>query len=158
MAIQSFERTTGSRPVGWYCRYGPSVNTRRLLVEEGGFIYDCDTYNDDVPYKVLVDGKPHLVVPYTPDVNDFRFWMANGPTTSSQFFDYLRDTLDVLREEAKEHPKLMSIGLHNRIIGRAGRILSLDHFLGYASEFPEVWFATRREIAEWWIAHGPEGI
>jgi peptidoglycan/xylan/chitin deacetylase (PgdA/CDA1 family) len=124
-------------------------------VEEGGFEYDSDAYNDDVPYKLKVDSKEHIVVPYTPDVNDFRFWMANGPTTGGQFFEYLRDTLDVLRVEAVEHPKMMSIGLHNRIIGRPGRIGALDRFLSYAREFTDVWFATRREIAQWWRQHGP---
>jgi peptidoglycan/xylan/chitin deacetylase (PgdA/CDA1 family) len=153
MALDSFRRTTGKRPVGWYCRYGPSVNTRRLLVEEGGFIYDSDAYNDDLPYFVEVEGKQHLVVPYTPDVNDFRFWQANGPVTAGQFYDYLRDTFDVLYEEAATHPKMMSLGLHNRIIGRPGRIKSLDDFIGYAKSKPEVWFATREEIARWWLDH-----
>ncbi len=153
MAIDSFVRTTGRRPVGWYCRYGPSTRTRKLVVEEGGFIYDSDAYNDDVPYYVEVDGKRHLVVPYTPDVNDFRFWQANGPVNSEQFYSYLKDTFDVLYEEAGAHPKMMSIGLHNRIIGRPGRIPSLDNFLAYAKSKPEVWFATREEIAKWWLEH-----
>jgi peptidoglycan/xylan/chitin deacetylase (PgdA/CDA1 family) len=158
LAIESFQNTTGRRPVGWYCRYGPSVNTRSLLVEEGGFAYDSDAYNDDIPYWVSVDGKSHIVVPYTPDVNDFRFWQANGPTTAGQFFEYLRDTFDVLRAEAADCPKMMSIGLHNRIIGRPGRIGALGRFLSYAQQFPDVWFATRAEIAEWWRDHGPRPI
>jgi peptidoglycan/xylan/chitin deacetylase (PgdA/CDA1 family) len=152
-AINSFVRTTGRRPVGWYCRYGPSVNTRKLVVEEGGFIYDSDAYNDDVPYFVQVGGRRHLVVPYTPDVNDFRFWQANGPVNSEQFYSYLKDSFDVLYEEAATHPKMMSVGLHNRIIGRPGRISSLSQFIAYAKGFPEVWFATREEIAKWWLEH-----
>ncbi len=155
LAIESFRRTTGARPIGWYCRYGPSVNTRSLLVEEGGFLYDSDAYNDDVPYFVSVDGKQHLVVPYTPDANDFRFWQANGPTTAGQLFEYLKDTFDLLRAESQTHPKMMSVGLHNRIIGRPGRAVALDHFIGYAQQFPDVWFATRAEIAKWWLTHGP---
>ena len=152
-AINSFVETTGRRPVGWYCRYGPSVRTRKLVVEEGGFIYDSDAYNDDVPYFVQVSGRRHLVVPYTPDVNDFRFWQANGPVNSNQFYAYLKDSFDVLYEEAATHPKIMSIGLHNRIIGRPGRISSLNQFIAYAKGFPEVWFATREEIAKWWLEH-----
>ena len=98
-----------------------------------------------------VAGKRHLVVPYTPDVNDFRFWQANGPVNSDQFYAYLKDSFDVLYEEAATNPKMMSIGLHNRIIGRPGRIRSLDDFIAYAKVFPEVWFATREEIARWWL-------
>lgn len=155
LAIESIKSTTGQRPLGWYCRYGPSVNTRSLLVEEGGFTYDSDAYNDDLPYKLEVNGTEHIVVPYTPDVNDFRFWQPNGPNTAAQFFEYVRDTFDVLHRESQEHPKMMSIGLHCRIIGRPGRSAALDRFLAYAKEFPDVWFATRAEIAAWWRTHGP---
>ena len=98
-AIESFQKTCGKRPVGWYCRYGPSVRTRRLVVEEGGFLYDFDAYNDDVPYFVEVGGKRHLVVPYTSDVNDIRFWLSPGFVTADQFHGYMKDSFDVLYAE-----------------------------------------------------------
>src|SRR5229473_6077978 len=107
LAVKSIIETTGERPLGWYCRYGPSVHTRELIVEEGGFLYDSDAYNDDVPYFVEVTGKPHLVVPYTPDANDIQFWLAQPLATADQFFDYLRDSLDALYHEADAHPKMM---------------------------------------------------
>jgi peptidoglycan/xylan/chitin deacetylase (PgdA/CDA1 family) len=156
LAVASLEKTTGQRPRGWYCRYGPSERTRRLLVEEGGFLYDSDAYNDDVPYFVDVSGKRHLVVPYTADVNDFRFWQANGPSTQGQFLAYLKDSFDVLYEESQRTPRMMSVGLHCRMIGRPGRISSLARFIAYAKGFPGVWFATRSEIAQWWLDNHPE--
>ncbi len=157
LAIESLRRTTGERPLGWYCRYGPSVNTRRLLVEEGGFLYDSDSYNDEVPYFVDVDGHQHLVIPYAADVNDIQIWLGNGLTPADQFFAYLRDSFDILYEEAARHPKMMSVGLHCRIIGRPGRARALDRFIEYAKGFPEVWFATRTEIARWWLEQASSG-
>lgn len=149
-AINSFNKTCGQRPSGWYCRYGPSINTRELLVEEGNFLYDCDSYNDDSPFFVDVLGKKHLVIPYTPDVNDFSFWIAPGFVTSDHFFHYLKDTFDTLYAEGQNSSRLMSIGLHPRMIGRPGRILGLRRFLEYATKFPDAWFATRKEIATHW--------
>ena len=96
------------------------------------------------------------MVPYTADVNDFRFWQANGPGTQGQFLEYLKDSFDVFYDEAQKHPKMMSVGLHCRMIGRPGRIGSLDKFIAYAKEFPGVWFATRAEIAQWWLDNHPE--
>lgn len=157
MAIESFERTVGRRPVGWYCRYGPSVNTRELLVAEGGFRYDCDAYNDDLPYFVSVSGKQHLVVPYSPDVNDFRFWQSPGMVTGDHFFTYLKDSFDVLYEEGAQDPKMMSIGLHPRIIGRPGRIGGLTKFFEYVRGFSDVVFLTRDEIADSWIDQSRHG-
>ena len=151
LAVQSFERTCGRRPLGWYCRYGPSVNTRRLLVEEGGFLYDCDAYNDDSPYFVDVEGKRHLVLPYTPDVNDFRFWNSPGFVQAEDFDKYLRESFDTLYAEASSVARMMSIGLHPRIIGRPGRIQGLRRFIDYAKQRPDVWFATREEIARAWL-------
>ncbi|MCZ8516303.1 allantoinase PuuE [Paenibacillus filicis] len=153
LAIESFTRTVGKRPVGWYCRYGPSVNTRELVVDEGGFIYDSDAYNDDVPYYKNVNGKKHLIVPYAPDANDFSYWNAPGFVTAGDFSTYLKDTFDMLYEESKTHPKMMSIGLHPRIIGRPGRARALQQFFEYATQHHDVWFATREEIARWWIAN-----
>ncbi len=151
LAVASFDRTLGSRPRGWYCRYGPSVHTRELLVEEG-FEYDCDAYNDDVPYFVEVSGARHLVVPYSPDANDFRFWQSPGFSTASHFLEYLKDTFDTLYEEGADRPRLMSVGLHPRQIGRPGRIAALERFLAYAETFEGVAFLTRDAIADAWLA------
>jgi peptidoglycan/xylan/chitin deacetylase (PgdA/CDA1 family) len=151
MALTSFEKSLGYRPRGWYCRYGPSVNTRELVVEEG-FAYDCDAYNDDLPYFVDVRGNRHLVVPYTPDVNDFRFWQSPGLSTASQFFEYLKDSFDTLYREGAQRPRMMSIGLHPRQIGRPGRIAGLERFLEYTQSFDDVAYLTRDEIADAWLA------
>jgi len=155
LAVESFQKTCGKRPVGWYCRYGASTRTRRLVVEEGGFLYDSDAYNDDVPYFVEVSGKRHLVVPYTPDINDFCFWNSPGFVQADDFFIYLKESFDVLYAEAARYTRMMSIGLHPRIIGRPGRIRGLRRFIDYAKQFPDVWFATREEIARAWLQqHG----
>ncbi len=151
-AVRIIEQVSGVRPVGWYCRYGPSEHTRALLAAEGGFRYDSDAYNDDVPYFVDVDGASHLVVPYSADVNDTRCWMGNI-ATAAEFAAYAKDTLDALRAEARTHPRMMSVGLHCRMIGRPGRIRGLDEFLGYARSFDDVWITTRAQIAEWWHAN-----
>lgn len=151
LAVGSFERTCGRRPVGWYCRYGPSVNTRQLLIEEGGFLYDSDAYNDDVPYYVELGHSRQLVVPYTSDVNDIRFWSSPGLSDSEDFFRYMRESFDVLYAEAAHGPRMMSIGLHPRMVGRPGRIRSLKWFFDYARQYGDVWFATREEIARAWL-------
>lgn len=151
LAIRSFEKTCGKRPVGWYCRYGPSVRTRKLITEEGGFLYDSDAYNDDVPYFVTVAGQRRLVVPYTCDVNDIRFWNSPGLAQADDFFLYMRETFEVLYAEAASGPRMMSIGLHPRMIGRPGRIRSLKRFFDFAGQYGDVWFATREDIARAWL-------
>lgn len=145
-AVESIRRTTGDRPYGWYCRTAPSENTRALLVEEGGFVYDSDAYNDDIPYFVDVGGTRHIVVPYTGDVNDSHFWAGKGYETD--FTTYLRDTFDVLLTESRRFPRMMSVGLHMRIAGRPGRIKAVDSFLDHAKQQGGVWFATRLQIAQ----------
>ncbi len=153
--IRAFEEVVGQRPLGWYCRYGPSINTRELVVEEGGFAYDSDAYNDDLPYYVAVGAKQHLVVPYNLDVNDIRFWLGPGFVSGSEFDHYCRETLDWLYDEGAHTPRIMSVGLHPRIIGRPGRIGGLDRFLAYARSRPGVWFAKRQEIAQTWLDQFP---
>ena len=156
-AIESFERSVGRRPVGWYCRYGPSVNTRELLVEEGGFIYDSDSYADDLPYYVSVGDARHLVVPYTMVYNDVKYAMPPGMTSPTDFFDVCRRGFDeLLREGHAGHPKMMSIGLHPRWAGQAGRTSALREFLEYALGHSNVWFATREEIARFWLVEHPD--
>ncbi len=154
-AVASIERTIGQRPLGWYCRYAPSENTRRLVVEEGGFLYDSDAYNDDLPYWVRVDAKPHLVIPYTLDANDMKFSVPPGFTAPSGYFEYLKDTFDVLYAEGKTTPKMMSVGLHTRLAGRPGRAAALARFLDYVSRREDVWIARRVDIARHWIQHHP---
>jgi peptidoglycan/xylan/chitin deacetylase (PgdA/CDA1 family) len=152
-AIRSIEQTCGERPRGWYCRYGPSVNTRELVVEEGGFRYDADAYNDDLPYFVEVKGTQHLVVPYTIVYNDMRFAVAQGYSEPADFFETCRRGFDYLWEEGAEHPRMMSIGLHPRLAGQPGRTAALRDFIDYALGKGEVWFARRIDIAEHWWAH-----
>ena len=153
-AVESITRTTGQRPLGWYTRYGPSVNTRELVVEEGGFIYDCNAYNDDLPYYTQVKGKRWLVVPYSLEVNDTKFWRG-GMSSPGDFYETLRNTFDRLFHEGATHPKMMSVGLHCRIAGRPSRAVALQKFLEYASEVPGVWFARRIDIARWWLQKYP---
>lgn len=156
-AVDSITRTIGERPYGWYCRYAPSEKTRRLVVEEGGFLYDSDAYNDDLPYWVRVEGKPHLVIPYTLDVNDMKFSVPPGFSAPSGFFEYLCDTFDVLYREGKTQPKMMSVGLHARLAGRPGRAAALERFLDYVLQHDDVWICRRVDIARHWIAnHSPD--
>lgn len=147
-AVEVISKLTGQRPLGWYCRE-PSVNTIKLLMEEGGFLYNSDIYNDDIPYYCESNGKYMLLIPYTPDANDFHFF-SNRFANSEEFLTYLKDTFDVLHEEAQETPKMMSIGLHDRISGRPARALAVDKFLSYAKSFKDVWIARRIDIAKWW--------
>ena len=152
-AVESLERTTGRRPDGWYCRYGPSVNTRRLLVEEGGFLYDSDAYNDELPYWVEVGGRPHLVVPYSLAHNDGKF--AGAVATGGQFFEYLRDAVDFLREEGRATPRMMSVGLHLRLAGHPARAAGLARLLEHVRACGDVWITTRGAIVRHWVHHHP---
>lgn len=153
-AIQSLTITTGQRPLGWYCRYGPSVNTRRLLVEEGGFLYDSDAYNDELPYWVEVGGKPHLIVPYSLGPNDMKFGRGTLGT-AEDYFTYVRDGFDVLYREGRRHPKMMSLGLHLRLIGHPSRAAGLERALDYITKHSGVWICRRIDIARHWIATHP---
>ena len=152
--VSSLASTTGQRPVGWFTRYGPSLNTRQLVADEGGFIYDSGACNDDLPYYVSVNDKPWLIVPYSMETNDARFWRG-GLVSINDFYEYLKDTFDCLYEEGTTHPKMMSVGLHCRIAGKPARSKAVARFLQYASEFPGVWFARRDDIARWWLEHYP---
>jgi putative urate catabolism protein len=154
-AIRILTEVTGQRPLGWYTGR-TSPNTRRLVMEEGGFLYDSDAYNDDLPYWELTPaGKPHLVIPYTLDTNDMRFTQAQGFNSGEQFFGYLKDAFDVLYEEGEETPKMMSIGLHCRIAGRPARSAALARFLEYVKAHDDVWFARRIDIARHWYTQHP---
>jgi len=153
-AIEILTRLTGSRPLGWYTgRQSP--NTRRLVVEEGGFLYDADAYNDDLPYWVTVSGKRHLVIPYTMDTNDMKFGGVQGFNTGEDFYTYLRDAFDVLYAEGATAPKMLSVGLHMRLAGRPGRAAGLERFLDHVLKHDGVWICRRVDIARHWIATHP---
>jgi putative urate catabolism protein len=154
LAIQAIERTTGARPLGWYTGRN-SPNTRRLVVEAGGFLYDSDSYADDLPYWERVGDRPHLVIPYTLDNNDMKFGVLNGFSDGDGFFTYLKDAFDVLYAEGADVPKMMSIGLHCRLVGRPGRAAALARFLDYVQGHDRVWITTRADIARHWIKTFP---
>ena len=154
LAVDTLTALTGSPPLGWYTGRD-SPNTRRLVVEHGGFLYDADSYADDLPYWEMVNGKPHLVVPYTLDTNDMRFATNQGFNTGEQFFTYLKDAFDLLYREGEATPKMMSVGLHCRIIGKPGRAASLQRFLDYVQQHEDVWICRRVEIARHWHEKHP---
>ena len=159
IGVEIIKRLTGSAPQGWYTGRD-SPNTRKLVVEHGGFVYDADYYGDELPFWTEVttsDGRtvPHLVVPYTLDSNDMRFATPQGFNTGEQFFQYLKDSFDVLYAEGGERPKMLSIGMHCRLLGRPGRFASLQRFLDYIERHDRVWVCRRIDIARHWIATHP---
>ena len=150
LAIKTIKKIFGKRPLGWYTgRCSP--NTRELVFKEGGFLYDSDSYSDDLPYWEYIKNKKQLIVPYTLDNNDMRFATNQGFNSGDQFYTYLKDSFDALYEEGKTHPKMMAIGLHCRLIGRPGRIQSLKRFLDYVLKFKDIWICKRIDIAKHWI-------
>ena len=154
-AIRLHTEVVGERPRGWYTGRC-SENTVQLVAEEGGFAYVADTYADDLPYWVQAGGRDQLIVPYTLDCNDMRFATPQGFNAGDQFYSYLKDSFDALYAEGEGGaPKMLSIGLHCRLIGRPGRVMALKRFLEYARGFSDVWFATRLQIAEHWAEHHP---
>ena len=149
-AIKTIKKIFGSRPLGWYTgRCSP--NTRDLVFDEGGFLYDSDSYSDDLPYWEKRGNKKQLIIPYTLDNNDMRFATNQGFNTGDHFYNYLKDSFDALYEEGKISPKMMSVGLHCRLIGRPGRIQSLKKFLDYVLKFNDIWICKRIDIAKHWI-------
>ena len=153
-AIEIIERLTGSKPKGWYTGR-TSPNTRDLVVEQGGFLYDADDYSDDLPFWVQVQGKDHLIVPYTLDTNDMRFASPQGFNSGEQYYHYLKDAFDVLYAEGATTPKMLSIGLHCRIVGRPARFMALQRFVDYVQRQQDVWLCRRIDIAEHWHQHHP---
>ncbi len=151
LSIKTIKKIFGKRPLGWYTgRCSP--NTRDLVINEGGFLYDSDSYSDDLPYWEYRNKKKQLIIPYTLDNNDMRFATNQGFNSGEQFYNYLKDSFDTLYEEGKSSPKMMSIGLHCRLIGRPGRIQSLKKFLNYVLKFKKnVWICKRVDIAKHWI-------
>lgn len=148
--VESIERTAGVRPQGWYVRDGITENTRGLLRSEG-FVYDSNSYGDDLPYFVPTNTGDHLVVPYSGDANDGRFWGNASLATGRELFEVSRDTLDYLVDESDGVPRMMSLGIHSRIGGRPSIASGIRAFLEYAVARDDVWFATRGEIAQWWL-------
>jgi allantoinase len=154
LAVEAIRRLTGVAPLGWYTGR-TSENTRRLVVEHGGFLYDADSYADELPYWVRVAGRDHLVVPYTLDANDMRFVTANGFSNGEAFFTYLKDTFDFLYAEGERAPRMMSVGLHCRLAGRPGRMAGLARFLDHVQAHDRVWVCRRVDIARHWREHHP---
>ena len=149
-AIKTIKNIFGSRPLGWYTgRCSP--NTRDLVFDNGGFLYDSDSYSDDLPYWEQRGKKKQLIIPYTLDNNDMRFATNQGFNTGDHFYNYLKDSFDALYEEGKTNPKMMSVGLHCRLIGRPGRIQSLKKFIDYVLKFEDIWICKRIDIAKHWI-------
>jgi peptidoglycan/xylan/chitin deacetylase (PgdA/CDA1 family) len=155
-AVALIESLLGARPRGWASRYSPSVHTRELLHEIGGFVYDSDSFGDDLPYYTQVSGQRWLVVPYSLVHNDARFVLPVGHSGPGAFLDLARRGFDYLWDEGATHPKMMSVGLHARTVGQPGRASALRDFIRYAQDKGGVWFATRLEIAEWWNAHAKD--
>ena len=159
IGMEIIERLTGSRALGWYTGRD-SPNTRRLVADYGGFLYDSDYYGDDLPFWTEVektDGEtvPHLIVPYTLDTNDMRFALPQGFSHGDEFFEYLRDAFDVMYAEGEERPAMMSIGMHCRLLGRPGRFRALQRFLDHIERHDRVWVCRRVDIARHWIEHHP---
>lgn len=149
-AVESLERTVGQRPAGWYCRYGPSLSTRRLLVEAGGFLYDSNAYNDDLPYWTTEAGRPHLVVPHTFATNDNKYargWWG----TSDDFFTWAKDSFDVLYREGATQPRMMGVSLHLRVSGHPGRSAGVERFVDYVLGHADVWLCRRVDVARHWM-------
>ncbi|KZX57104.1 allantoinase [Halioglobus sp. HI00S01] len=153
-AIEIHKRLTGERPLGWYTGR-TSPQTRKLVMEDGGFVYDADDYSDDLPFWYTDADKHQLIVPYTLDANDMRFATPQGFNSGDQFFSYLKDSFDTLYAEGVDAPKMMSIGLHCRLVGRPGRFAALKRFVEYAQSHSQVWFARRIEIARHWQTEHP---
>jgi putative urate catabolism protein len=151
--IEIHKEILGERPLGFY-QGRCSVNSRSLCVEEGGFLYDSDSYADDLPYWCLDYGRPHLIIPYTSDVTDMKFQTTTGSfSCGDQFFNYLKDSFDCLYAEGSTAPKMMSVAMHTRILGRPGRVQSLARFLDYIQGHDSVWIPRRIDIARHWIEH-----
>ena len=159
LCVEAVAKACGTRPLGWYTGRD-SPNTRRLVADEGGFEYDSDYYGDDLPFWMKVrrsDGAvvPHLVVPYTLDANDMRFSLPQGFAQAEDFFVYLRDSFDALYAEGAERPKMMSVGMHCRLLGRPGRIVALQRFLDHVAKHDRVWVCRRIDVARHWKAVHP---
>ncbi len=153
-AIEIHRAATGERPLGWYLGRCSPI-THRLVAEEGGFVYNADTYADDLPYWNYEFETPQLMLPYTLDANDMRFATPQGFNSGQQFFDYLKDSFDVLYAEGEDSPKMMSVGLHCRLAGRPGRAAAVQKFLDYVQDHPDVWVARRIDIARHWQEQNP---
>lgn len=153
-AYDQIKALIGEPPAGWYCRYAPTVHTRRIVAAHGGFLYDSDAYNDDLPYWTTVDQHPHLVLPYTQVMNDAKF-LRGALNSGSDFFDVLREQFDALWSEGATEPKMMTVGLHCRVAGHPFRATALARFLAYIAGQHQVWLCRRVDIARHWMKHHP---
>ncbi len=153
-AVSSLTRLCGQAPLGWYTGRD-SPQTRKLVVQHGGFLYDSDSYSDDLPYYEEVEGQSHLVIPYTLDCNDMRFASSQGFSHGQEFFEYLKNSFDTLYREGQSHPRMMSVGLHCRLAGKPGRSGAVEKFLDHVAEYDDVWICRRVDIARHWLTNHP---
>ena len=153
LTLDAIKSCTGKTPIGWYT--GRCSHQTRSLIIEAGLVYDSDNYSDDLPYWTLVDGMPHLIVPYTFDNNDAKYAMSPGWMTGDDFFRYLCLSFDCLYREGKKSPKMMTIALHGRLSGRPGRAEALRKFIEYISNYNDIWICRRSDIARYWLQHHP---
>lgn len=153
-ATEIFIKQMGQQPLGWYTGRD-SPNTRNLVCAQGGYLYDSDSYADELPYWLSVNEKPHLVIPYSLETNDMRFCSSPGYTNAEPFYQYLKDSFDALYAEGNDKPKMLSVGLHCRVIGRAGRIGALKRFIEYIQSHDDVWVCKRSDIAKHWYENHP---
>jgi putative urate catabolism protein len=153
-SIEQVKRLTGTPPLGYYAGM-PSINSRRLVVEAGTFVYDSDSFADDLPYWSNEFGRPHLILPYSLETNDSRFGRGQGYEVADDFFTYIRDTFDCLYEEGEARPAMMTIGLHARLLGRPGRIKALHKIMDYMLGHDRVWICRRADLAKHWVEHHP---
>jgi putative urate catabolism protein len=154
LSVETIQRLTGTRPLGWYVGT-PSANTRRLVVEEGGFLYDSDAYNDELPYWNHDHGRPHLIIPHTLDDNDTRLARGLGWGQAEDFYLSLRDNFDALYREGAETPKLITVAVHCRLVGKPGRAAAFARFIDHVLRHDRVWICRRIEVAEHWRSHHP---
>jgi peptidoglycan/xylan/chitin deacetylase (PgdA/CDA1 family) len=155
-AVAAIREATGIRPVGWHTRSASSINTRRLLIEEGGFLYDSDAYNDDLPHTLEIDGRRHVTLPYAFDTNDMQFQNTNRFRGAADFAEYVLEAFECLHREGAAAPKMMTVGLHLRMIGRPGRIGALDRIISGMRAKGGAWIARRDEIARHWLSRPVE--
>jgi peptidoglycan/xylan/chitin deacetylase (PgdA/CDA1 family) len=150
-AFELIFKLTNKKAKGWYCRYAPSENTRDLLIENGNFLYDSDSYNDDLPYWVNNKKKKHLVIPYALDTNDVHFKLPSGFSGAKQFYEYVCDSINFMYKEGIHQPKLLNIGLHPRLIGRPGRIIAIEKIIRHIKSKKKIWVCRREDVANHWI-------
>ena len=153
MGNSAILKLTNKKAKGWYCRYAPSENTRKLLIQNGNFLYDSDSYNDDLPHWFETEEKKHLVIPYSLDTNDVHFKLPSGFSGATQFYEYVCDSINYLYKEGLHQPKMLNIGLHPRLIGRPGRVVAIEKIIKHIRSLKKIWVCKREDIANHWYTN-----